>query len=262
MMKIKLSILLLLASHSILQGQGSQPVSDKNSVAIQCVQVSQSIPLVTAEAQGFTTMRHSAGSAFIYTYNNQVLIQSDYYFDSAYSKKGKPNFNFNALRHYTLVFTKGHAYGSYTDSSRQLYNAKVSVDSVLAGEWAFGLANLYDSILSKSVTLLSSSSIAGTDTLKEMYQYINPANINIAMDMQLYYTGKAPGSNFSLCPRLDSVKQQRLCRIVYIFNATGFEKQHNQLGSYTISLAMKHIPVADKDTAAIMAIFKRDKWAH
>jgi hypothetical protein len=254
-------VILLLAGHSILQGQSSVPAGNQQNGPIQCVELSQ-WPQVSAEESNpggtvVTGIRES--TTLIYTYYNQVLIRSGYYFDSAFDNAGRPAFT--ELRHRTMVFTKGSMYGSYTDERFKLLDVKVNTETFLAGEWIFQQQYLYDSIAGGAVTFTGSNRISGTDTLKESYHCINPAGKSTTADLQLYFTGKQPGSSFSLCPRLDSMKQQRLCRIVYTFNDTGGSRQKNQPDSYSISLAMKPIPVADKDTAAIMAIFRRDKWA-
>jgi hypothetical protein len=99
-------IILLLTSHSILQGQSSQPVSNQNNTTIQCAELIQWPPLSAEESdpRGNIVSGYREGSIFIYTLNNQVLIQSQYYFDSAFDNAGKPGFS--ELRQRTMVFTK------------------------------------------------------------------------------------------------------------------------------------------------------------
>jgi hypothetical protein len=262
--KIKIKILrtkiiiLLLAGHGALQAQNSQPVSSQPKPAIQCVELTQlpQLSVKEQETSGNVVFRYTEGATFIYTCNKQVLIKAWYQFESAFDKAGKPAYS--QQRYRSFVFTKGQKFGSYTDEHRGFIDAKLITEPTLSGEWPFQQQYLYDSIAGGAMVFVDSRRISGTDTLKERYHFVNSADAGTSEDMQLYYTGKAPGSGFSLCPRLDSVKQQRLCRIVYTVKASGGGSQKNQPGSYAIS--MKDVPVADKDTAAIMAIFRRDKW--
>jgi hypothetical protein len=259
MMRTKITILLL-ASHSIAQGQSSLPVSNQQNATIQCVAVTQLPPVSVKEqdSSGKIISGYTEGTTFIYTCNRQVLIQTWYQFDSAFDKAGKPTFG--QQRYRSFVFTKGQKFGSYTDEHNYFNDAKVITEFTLSAEWPFQQRYLYDSIASGAMVFVDSRRTSGTDTLKERYHFVNPADAGTSEDMQLYYTGKAPGSGFSLCPQLDSVKQQRLCRIVYTVKASGGGSQKNLPGSYAIS--MKDVPVADKDTAAIRAMFRRDKWGN
>jgi hypothetical protein len=256
-------ITLLLACHGIVQGQSSRPAATNTreqsgpNWPIQCVELRQQPAVYVEETdpRGKTVKGYRDSTTFIYTRNNQVLVQSWYQVDSAFDDKGRPGFS--QLRQRSLVFTKGQKYGSYTDAYRHFYDLKVVAETFLSGEWAFQQQHLYDSIASGACTLKGSRRIGSTDTLMEWYQCINQTDAGTTAAMQLYYTSTAAGSGFSLCPRLDSAKQQRLCRIVYSFTDAG---PKNQINSYTISIAMKQVPIAAEDTAAIMAIFRRDKW--
>lgn len=257
-------IILLLAGQGALHAQNSQPAASNTEVRseqnwpIQCVELSQLPQLSVKEydQSGNIVSKCTEGSTFIYTFNKQVLIKAWYQFESAFDKAAKPAFS--QQRYRSFVFTKGQKYGSYTDEHRGFNDAKLITEVTLSGEWAFQQQYLYDSIASGAMVLVDSRHIRGTDTLTEQYHFVNPADAGTTEDMQLYYTNKTPGSGFSLCPQLDSAKQQRLCRIVYTVKASGGGSQKNLPGSYAI--LMKDVPVADKDTVAIMAMFKRDKW--
>ncbi len=254
-MRIKL-ITLLLAGYSSLPAQSSLAPGSQPQSPVQCVELVQ-LPqqyIKEQDPEGNVVSGYREGSTFIYTFNRQVLIQAWYQVDSAFDKAEKPAYSQQRYRNF--VFTKGQKFGSYTDAYRGFIDAKVLTEPTLSGEWAFQQQYLYDSIASSAMVFVDSRRIAGTDTLAEWYHFVHPADAGTSEDMQLYYTGTSPGSGFSLCPRLDSVKQQRLCRIVYTVKAGGSPK--NQPGSFAIS--MKDVPVAGKDTAAIMAIFRRDKW--
>jgi hypothetical protein len=257
-------IILLLAGHGALQAQNSQPAASnteqrsEQNWPIQCVELTQ-LPQLSVKEQdtsGNVVFGYTEGSTFIYTFNRQVLIQSWYQVDSAFDKAGKPAYS--KQRYRSFVFTKGQKYGSYTDEHSYFNDAKVLTEPTLSGEWPFQQQYLYDSITSGAMVFVDGRRVSGTDTLTERYHFVNPADAGTSEDMQLYYTGKSPVSGFSLCPQLDSAKQQRLCRIVFTIKAAGSSSQKNQPGSYAIS--MKDVPVADKDTAAIMAIFRQDKW--
>jgi hypothetical protein len=256
-LRIKI-IILLLAGYSSLPAQNSLTPRSQPQSPVQCVELVQLPQPYTKEQdrEGNVVSGYREGSTFIYTFNRQVLIQTWYQVDSAFDKAGKPAYS--RQRYRSFVFTKGQKYGSYTDAYRGFIDAKVLTEPTLSGEWPFQQQYLYDSIASGAMAFVDSRRIKGNDTLTERYHFVNPADAGTSEDMELYYTGKIPGSGFSLCPQLDSIKQQRLCRIVYTIKASGAGSQKNQPGSYAIS--MKDVPVADKDTAAIMAIFRRDKW--
>jgi hypothetical protein len=256
---IGVSLLFVIACNT-LHRHDVQSGNKSSKSNISCVKLSQLFPVIMMEGKRSKFIQYDTGIAFIYTFNNQMIIKSSYHFDSLFSKNSDKPPAFRELRYYTLVFTKGHKYGSFTDEHKQLYDVKVNVDSVREDEWTSQLYHLYDNFLENWFTLRSASTIAGTDTLKEMYSYINQKDTMDKGTMELFYSTKVPNIAFSLSPQLDSIKQRQLCKVFFTVNARYYKDRDIQADAFSVMYDMKAIPMADKDTAAIMDIFRRDKW--
>jgi hypothetical protein len=252
--------LLMLIACCAMRKQQNQPSNNLPTPVINCVKIQQLFPVNKMEGNRSVFMHHDTGYAYVYTCNNQVIIKSSYHFDSAFNEKLEPAYK--ELKYTTLVFTKGSKYGSYTDEFRGVYDAKVNADSALGQEWVSQLPIKYQIFSdNKVVKFRSSNIIDGSDTLKELYSYKDLGDTTIKELFELYYINKVPGIAYSLSPELDSIKQRQLCKVLATIDANAYGKnQVIQADGFTAMHEMKVIPVADNDTAAIMAIFRRDKW--
>jgi hypothetical protein len=238
-----------------------QPVNKQPASSIHCVQIRQLFPVNKLEGKRSIFMHHDTGYAYIYTYKNQMIIQSTYHFDSAFDEKMEPAYR--ALKYTTLVFTKGAKYASFTDEFHQLYDVQVNADSAREEAWPVTLLINYKIFVDTNFVMFRSSGIIeGSDTLKEIYTVKHTSDTTITGVIELYYTAKVPGIAYSLSPELDSIKQRQLCKVFTIVNPhPHYDKERDiNADGFTAMHEMKVIPVADKDTAAIMAIFRRDKW--
>jgi hypothetical protein len=252
--------LILLIACCALHRQESKVETKQSISSINCVKIQQLFPVNKMEGNRSVFMHHDTGYAYVYTYKNQMIIKSSYHFDSAFNEKLEPAHR--ELKYIALVFTKGSKYGSYTDEFREVYDDKINIDSVRADEWVSMLPLNYKIFSDdKVVKFYSANIIDGSDTLKEVYTYKDLSDTTVKGLFELYYINKTPGIAYSLSPELDSIKQRQLCKVFVTVAANAYGKNKVvQADGFTTMHEMRVIPVADKDTAAIMAIFRRDKW--
>ena len=182
--------------------------------------LSYTINLPVVELDG--ELNNVRDSTPIYYYNNLILYQLQYFFDSTYnvyndtSKSFDMKFAMTERRYKYFIYKKGDQYGIlYNSLSGNIYK-KTLTDSVLSHKK--GPDNIH-SIISDSNYNLTHKYIGPDKTFYyESYAYKNKKNSLEVDSINFYYSSSLINFSLSLSPTLDSIFHSKLTKFKIIYN--------------------------------------------
>jgi hypothetical protein len=239
MIRICKGITYLLLLFGPLAGCG-QNLSGKNQdKEIRAIRISRKFPWVDTNGVVF---RYDPFETRIYYYKDQVMYQTYYYHAEINTPEDLESPEYKYL-YYSFVFSKNGTYGIRCDSLNLETTKVVTVDSMLAGEWAARI-NFSRFFRENKTNLLSVTRKPGET--QEVFSASNLKDTGMKGSIILSYTAKnLQGIGFSFSKELDSAMKMKLYKVVMINDARFLKENKVFLMRAEIPYIMEDIPVTN-----------------
>jgi hypothetical protein len=184
----------------------------------------------------------------IYYYRDQVMYQTYYYHAEINTPEDLESPEYKYL-YYSFVFSKDKIHGIRCDSNNLETARVVTVDSMLAGEWAARI-NFSRFFRENKTKLLSVTHKRGEKT--QVFSASNLKDTGMRGSIILSYTSKnLKGIGFSLSKELDSAMKMKLYKVVMINNARLIGENKILLMRAEIPYLLEEIPITNAEELRI-----------
>jgi hypothetical protein len=248
-----LKIIFFLIAYWILFGCNliAKKGKQKEHINIRCIAISNPFPIIgdkgkVVEYQPFDTK--------IYYYQDQIMYQV---YRPYTITNGKDGTSERYYPYYSFVFSKGKKQGIFYDSIRLISNKIVSVDSMLAKEWAYDIK--YEEMFNDNTTgLISSRQSIDENELQELYWFKNKKDTTSTGTLQLTFSKtKLKGIDFSISKILDSLKKMKVIKAITTYNARFVKEYNYNIDTIRNVYIVEEIPVTNP--LEIIKFFKKER---
>jgi len=210
-----------------------------NNHNIRCVNYSTSGPIVFSDGSmvDFKTFFN------VYYYEDLVMYQFPYYFDSTYDGKSILN---KQERNNFFVYNRDSTWGyNYNPLNELQNNRRVKVDSMMRQT---GLQSSNFDGIAKLQPVFSQFD-TNTGILKETYAPSKEEH-KAKDTIYFYFTSKLKDVDLSFSKKLDSIKKMKLFKIHLLFNGDYDEERKMTLPKTEVDYEIKEIPFENKEKIA------------
>lgn len=197
-------------------------------------------------------IKYDSSQTKIFFYKEQRIYQKYYHWNEVDTAGNSLQYEF---RSNFFVYSIGKSQGLFYDNHKKISSKKVSVDSILAKQWAYK-PNFIDLL---SIRLISSSWNTTLGELEELYSF--KGKKDTSMKGRVFFTfcdiDKFRKIDYSFSNELDSIKSMKLYKVFITYDARYVEYASTYMEKVEVPYLLEKIPVDNEEE--IMKLLKAEK---